>query len=233
MKIGLANKKFINNNIGENRNTICKVLETNKGLDMIFFGEAFLNGFDGLTWDIDKDVKIVEEAISISLDKIKEVCIETSIGVGFGYFEVNLGNIYCSYIVIDKEGNVITNYRRQSSGWKIPNVSNKYKEGTDGVSFNVDNHYFDILLCGDGWDNDILNRYGKNNILLWPLYVNFDIYSDIQSYIGRIKEKYNTVLIIGSLSDNPVSEGGSFVIKNSELVTSTTKNEESVLLVDL
>ncbi|MDD4388008.1 MAG: carbon-nitrogen hydrolase family protein, partial [Bacilli bacterium] len=59
MKLALASKKFINNNIKHNLQTIFASMESakKKNVDFVCFGEAFLQGFDALKWryEIDKD----------------------------------------------------------------------------------------------------------------------------------------------------------------------------------
>ena len=58
MKIGLAAYKFINNDIDFNISQIEKALQSSNNLDMLCFGEAFLQGFDAFNWNYDNDKKI-------------------------------------------------------------------------------------------------------------------------------------------------------------------------------
>jgi len=230
MKIGLANLKFKNFDIKENCEAICRGIETNKELDLILFGESFLHGFDGLTWDIKKDLKHLKSYTPAALKKIRETCKEYQVAVGFGYFEVENLDIYSSYMIINHQGKILVNYRRQSIGWRFQNVSDNYKEGSGIASFDILGHSFDILLCGDGWHDEILEKYGRSSLLLWPLYVNIDIHSDIENYINRVKDKCGNVLIINSISNSESSKGGSFFIKNSKVLKASIKNKEEIII---
>lgn len=229
MKIGLANLKFKNFDIKENCEVICRSILKNKELDLILFGESFLHGFDGLTWDVKKDLKHLKSYTPSALKIIRETCKKYQVTVGFGYFEVEISNIYSSYMIINHQGKIVVNYRRQSTGWRFQNVPSNFKEGNEIASFDLLGHSFDLLLCGDGWSTKILEEYGKNSLLLWPLYVDFDIHSDIESYINRVKDKYNDVLIINSISNSESSMGGSFFIKNSKVLKASIKNKEEVI----
>ena len=58
MRIGLAAYKFINNDIEFNINQIEKALQSANNIDMLCFGEAFLQGFDAFNWNYDNDKNI-------------------------------------------------------------------------------------------------------------------------------------------------------------------------------
>ncbi len=232
MKIGLANAKFVNFDIERNKNSIVDIIR-NSNLDIVFFGESFLNGFDGLTWDVNRDIGSLEIMTTNNIEEIRQVCVGSSTGVGFGYFEIDDNKIYSSYIVIDKFGNDLVNYRRQSDGWKIPSSPSNYKEGNKIESFVLEGITFDVLLCGDAWDDKIYDKYGRSEFLLWPIYVTFDIHSDINEYVERVIKKYSNAIIIGSLSDNPDSGGGSFLIMDSKLIMSSSKSERTIIRYEL
>ena len=232
MKIGISNQKFVNFNVEHNLNVICNTLHKNSDCDFILFGEAFLHGFDGLKWSLEDDLKIALKQDSMYIHQLQKTCLKSKTALGFGYFEQYLGNIYCSYMIVNKHGEIIYNYRRQSVGWKIPNMPAQYKEGTDLGSFKLEGVTFDILLCGDGYTDYVINKHHhKNHILLWPLYVNMNIYEHIAEYVEIASERFNTALIINSLSDEPKAIGGSFVVSNNEVLCQTVEDNESVLKV--
>ncbi|WP_243449027.1 nitrilase-related carbon-nitrogen hydrolase [Clostridium perfringens] len=120
MKIGLASKEFINKDIEKNTDTIIKSMIEAKenNAHMICFGEAFLQGFDSLSWNYEKDKEI---ALSLSSLPIKTLCDyakKIGICVSFGYIENYKGLLYCSYITINENGEIINNFKRVSPGWK-------------------------------------------------------------------------------------------------------------------
>ncbi len=66
MRIGLVSYAFKNKDIAFNIGEIEKVLsETTGRVDLLCFGEAFLQGFDALCWDYDID-KICKTSAFVS-----------------------------------------------------------------------------------------------------------------------------------------------------------------------
>lgn len=63
MKIALASAKFINNDIAYNLHQMERYARCAKdsGSDLICFGETFLQGFDSLCWNYEKDKEIAVE----------------------------------------------------------------------------------------------------------------------------------------------------------------------------
>ncbi len=92
--------------------------ERSKGkVDLLCFGEAFIQGFDSLCWnyEIDKDI-----ALSFSSDlisRLKKWSIQYGISLITGYIERDQEKLYSSCVVISN-GEVVHNYRRISKGWK-------------------------------------------------------------------------------------------------------------------
>lgn len=57
MKIALAAVGFKNNNLAYNKEKIIELIKIySKSADMILFGESFLQGFDCLVWNYEKDI---------------------------------------------------------------------------------------------------------------------------------------------------------------------------------
>ena len=89
MNVLLAALSFRNGDLIYNKNKIVSTIkEYNNKVDLILFGEAFLQGFDALTWNfkIDKNIAISKDSKVIK--EIKEVCKEFKVSVSFGYFEL-------------------------------------------------------------------------------------------------------------------------------------------------
>lgn len=64
MKIALAAVGFYERDIEHNRNKIIKCLKENSGkVDLILFGETFLQGFEALGWKYETDQHV---ALSVS-----------------------------------------------------------------------------------------------------------------------------------------------------------------------
>ncbi|MCK9537309.1 MAG: carbon-nitrogen hydrolase family protein [Bacilli bacterium] len=237
MKLALASKKFINNNIKHNLQTIFASMESakKKNVDFVCFGEAFLQGFDALKWryEIDKD-----RGLSLSSQYILEILIkskELSIGLMFGYIEREEENLYSSYLVIDS-GEIIHNYRRISKGWKNHFITDfHYKEGTDVIPFNLKGKKVLIAICGDLWDYPERFKLGQD-LLIWPVYLNYDI----DEWINREKKDYclhankicKNVVLINSFSDNPVALGGCYYFKNGSIAQLLEMGIEDLLIIE-
>lgn len=72
MKFALASMGFINENLHHNKNVIIEtMIKYAKDVDIVVFGEAFLQGFYGATFEVEHDSNL---AISQEDSIIKEIC---------------------------------------------------------------------------------------------------------------------------------------------------------------
>ena len=236
MKVGLAQYKFINNDIEFNLSQIEKAMKEYAGqVDMICFGETFLQGFDSLCWDYerDKDVAVTQDS-----EEMKKICgwsREYDMAILLGYMEKADDSIYSSCAFING-GEVEENYRRMSVGWKeFSRTDYHYKEDEELVSFSFKGQDFLIALCGDLWDVD-WERFKTDATILWPVYVNFDLDAwkeQEHEYAKQASKISSRVLMVNSLSDEPVSHGGTFDIKDGRIIGKLPYDREEVLIVDL
>lgn len=136
MKCALASMGFINEDIEYNKNVIIQsMIKYAKDVDIIVFGEAFLQGFYGATFEVEHDSKL---AISQDDPIIKETCTvakEYGVAVSFGFIEKAEDLFYSSQITIDSNGKVIDVYRRVSPGWKEETANEQYCEGKEFRAF--------------------------------------------------------------------------------------------------
>ena len=238
MIIGLAQYKFINRNIEFNLSQIKKAMEKySTKADLLCFGESFLQGFDALSGNYDDDKDI---AVSINSQIIDTICNwskELNISVMFGYFEKDNDIIYSSCVVIS-EGKIIHNYRRISIGWRYPSWDNNhYKEGNSISTFKLNNHEFEIALCGDLRDTD-WKKFKTDAVVLWPVYINFDLDSWVaeeKEYAIQASKVAKKVLMINSISEspNPISHGGTFYFKEGDIISKLPYDDETVLLIEI
>ena len=117
MKIGLASYRFKNRNITFNLSQIEKALqESQRKVDLLCFGETFLQGFDSLCWEFqtDKDMAITQD--SIVMQRICNLTVKYRTDLLFGYVEREGDSIYSSRAVI-AQGKPIHHYRRISKNW--------------------------------------------------------------------------------------------------------------------
>lgn len=244
MNILLAAVGFINNNILYNKNKIIDILKKycNK-TDLIVFGEAFLQGFDSLTWDYEKDTSIALLQNSEVISEIRDNARKYNTAISFGYIEKENEEIYSSQITIDNKGNIINNYRRISTGWKEQGVSNNYKEGTSFQKFILNDLTFSVGLCGDLWYDENVKKIRdlKTDIVLWPVYVDFNY----KEWNEAIKYEYATqaknigtnVLLVNSycldVEEENIARGGAIMFKDGEIVKEEKAGYEKVLLITI
>lgn len=240
MKILLAGLGFINGDINYNKNKIINTIKKYSNVDMIVFGEAFLQGFNALCFKYETDINV---AISISDDIIKElqdVSKEYQVGVSFGYFEKDGNNIYSSQLTIDKNGFIINNYRRVSVGWKELDASDNYKEGTSFPNFKFLDKNLTVALCGDLWYDENLKilKNINSDIVLWPVYTDFNSdewNSTIKyEYSSQVKELHKDVLLVNSFrldGANDEAKGGCSHFKDGLIINEAPSGKEDVLLV--
>ena len=120
--------------------------------DIVIFGEAFLQGFYGATFDMEHDTQI---AISQDDPIIKEICSAAKqclTAVSFGFIEKEGSCFYSSQITIDANGSVIDLYRRVSPGWKESFASTQYREGNGFHAFQFMDQKVVVGLCGGHGD---------------------------------------------------------------------------------
>lgn len=241
MKIVLSSLGFINNDITYNKNVILNAIKENN-CDLIVFGEMFLQGFMSLTFNYEVDKNIAINIENPLIDEIKNQCKKYSVAVSFGYAERDNENIYSSQLTIDKHGNIINNYHRQTKGWKEKYADKHYLEGDDITVFMLDDKKFTIGLCGDLWDDSLVDKYNKLNIdiLLWPLYVDYNV----DEWNKTLKYEYakqasriaQNVIIVNPYSLDNINEtakGGSIYVKNGKIINEIDAGIEGNLIINI
>ena len=163
MKIGLSVIKTVDFEIENNVKRICEsCIKVKNQCDFIFFGETVVNGFNGLSWDFEKDYsEIALTKDNHQICKIINCAVQNEMNIGFGYYEKGSGNIFDSYMVISSEGEIISNYRRISTGWKIAGADSRYECGKDICNIRLNDVEAVVALCGDLWDNHTVDLFQK------------------------------------------------------------------------
>lgn len=174
MKIALAAARFIDGDVAFNLSQMKKyMLEAkSQGAELVCFGESFLQGFNGLCWDIEKDKKIAIAPDSEAMTAIKSWTVEIGVDVLFGYIEREGETLYSACGLVSG-GEILHNYRRISEGWKERALTDgHYREGNSTETFSYQGRTCGVTLCGDLWVYPERFR-GKADILFWPIFVNF------------------------------------------------------------
>lgn len=244
MKCALASIGFINEDIQYNKKAIIDTLTFySEKADIVIFGEAFLQGFYGATFNVEHDTKI---AISKDDPIIKEICSaaqQSGIAVSFGFIEKADHCFYSSQITIDKSGNIIDLYRRVSPGWKEAFASDRYREGKGFHTFSFMGKDVAIGLCGDLWFDEHVNEIKRlrPDVVFWPVYTdfNFNEWNNAikYEYVAQANKFCETVLYINSFckdqEGNEFAKGGSALFQNGCICMEVPSGKEDVLLVEI
>lgn len=235
MKIGLASYKFINQDLSFNLSQIEKAMQAAQGsVDLLCFGETFLQGFDALNWDYGHDRDFAVASDSSLMRDLCDLTLRYGVDLLFGYFERDEDCIYSSCAVLEK-GRLVHNYRRISKGWKEYTITDEhYREGTDTGAFRYHGQSIMLALCGDLWESP--ERFQTDGLLIWPVYVNFERNEwpgyEIK-YAKQAQLAAHETLMINSLSDNPKSYGGAFHFVDGTLRKKTAYDREEILIVEV
>lgn len=232
MKIGLASYECRMNDIGFNLGQIERALEKSEGADLVCFGEAFLQGFSAVTSDYAKDIELAAEQDSPPMAKIGEMSLKYRKAVMVGYIEKDGRDIYSSYALIEN-GCVIHNYRRISKNWKDYDITNEhYKEGKDTSPFMFHGVEMSVALCGDLWIYP--TAFHSRGILIWPVYVNFDLdENESCEYAKQAAKACGKTLLVNPLSEEPLSCGGAFLFVSGKIEKRLELDTEGVLIAEV
>ena len=236
IKIALAPIEFINNNIEYNLKQIEKSMIKAKSekANLICFGESFVQGFDSLSWEFEKDKYIALSQSSEVMNKIKQFTCEIGIDLLIGYLELVEEVIYSSYALISN-GKIIHNHRRISKGWKEISIADEhYQEGTNVQIIKYKSINLVVALCGELWDykeNFILNE----DLLIWGIYCNYSLEEwkkEKVEYTMFASTICNNVAIINSISHDIDSYGGAWYIENGQIKNSIDFNINDLLFIE-
>ena len=242
MKIGLATAVFINNDLIKNTKTIKEYLQRaqRENVDLLLFGESFLQGFEALAWNPETDLLIAVTKDDQLIQELKDYACELGVGLGFGYLEEYQNKIYCSYLIFDNNGRELVNYRRISTGWRYPNVDpDTYKEGEELGVFAYQGRNFTIGLCGDFWDDQLIAKIPvETEIVLWPNFRTFDqdawVAEEFAEYVQQAKKFAPNVCFVNSICHDEISvaHGGAFAVVNGELRYHQQIDEAGILICE-
>jgi len=235
MRIALASYICKNKDLAFNLGQIKKALDQVRGkVDLLCFGEAFLQGFDCLCWDFEQDKALALEQGSAALDQLRRWSLESGVALLCGYIEREGESLYSSCIVLD-QGETVHNYRRISRGWKDYRQSDEhYKEGRDTEPCRLRGRDFQLALCGDLWD--FPERFKTEGLLLWPVYVNFSpeqwAQTELQAYAAQAAQVARQALLVNSIDDSP-SHGGACWFCQGKVQEQLPFDQEGILVVEL
>ena len=236
MRIGLVSYRCENRNLSFNMSQIEQAMKRSEGkADLLCFGEAFLQGFDSLCWDYETDKLTALELSSETIAQLREWTVQYGVSLMTGYIEKDREKLYSSCVVIS-DGEIVHNYRRISKGWKEYSITDgHYCEGIDTEPFRLKGKDIGLALCGDLWD--FPERFRTDNLLIWPVYVNYtpDEWNSgaLDEYAAQAALAAKDVLMINPLDNEPVNHGGSFHFHDGRIAARLPFDEEGILIVQI
>ena len=242
MRIALASQSFKNNDVQHNLQVILHSVEAlAESADVILFGETFLQGFDSLCWEYEKDKTVALSQEDEVIGCIRAAAKQWGVAVCFGYVERAGEALYSSQLFIGADGGIKENFRRVSPGWKEPVADDHYKEGAHFETFTYGGKSFAIALCGDLWDVTAPRFHQGQEITFWPVYIDFsreEWYgeeNERQQYAEKAAEFGGDVLLINSVSEegHGCALGGCYHFAGGQIAAELPLGSEGLLLVDL
>lgn len=232
MKFALAAYESRDNDVAYNIRQIEKACIRSGDAEVICFGEAFLQGFCAVTSCYEEDINIAISPNGATMGRVKQLTTQYGKALMLGYIEKDGCDIYSSYAVIDN-GEIVHNYRRITKNWKEYTKTNQYyKEGSNSGPFLFRGMELNIALCGDMWISP--ERFRTNGILIWPVYVNFALDdSEAGEYAKQSAIASDNVLLVNSLSANPLSRGGAFHFVKGMVDAKIPLDYEDILQIEI
>ena len=236
MRIGLASFTCKNRDIAFNMSQVERALREVQGkVDLLCFGEAYLQGFDSLCWDysIDKDMAL--ELNSETIAQLREWSKAYGVALLTGYIEREDDCLYSSCAVME-DGRILYNYRRITKGWKeYWKTDGHYREGGKPGRFTFHGREIGLALCGDLWDCP--EKFQSGRLLIWPVYVNFTVdewnRQEMDAYARQASLAAEHVLMINPIDHEPENHGGSFYFRNGNIIDRHPFDQEGILIVDM
>ena len=244
MKCALASMGFINEDVQYNKNVVIDTMKKcSNDVDIVIFGEAFLQGFYGATFEIKHDEKLALIQNDLIIKEICSVAKEYKIAVSFGFIEKVDNCFYSSQITIDSNGNVIDVYRRVSPGWKEEFANEQYREGNNFHTFSYMDRKIVVGLCGDFWFDENIKEVKQlfPDIVFWPVYTDFNY----NEWNTSIKYEYaeqagkigGSVLYVNSVckdkAGDEIARGGSVLFIDGEIRKEIPSGKEDILFVEV
>ncbi len=212
MRIGLCPQLSLEGNTEENLSRIetCAKEAQRQGLSLIVFGEAYLQGFDSLHFDPQKDQDIAVTIHSPLIDQVKALAQAHEVAIGFGFHERTddeQPRFYAAYMVVGSQGETLCHYRRMSSGWRYPDSPACYREGTAPCTFTLNGLTLGVMMCGDFWEDLLMPTWqqldSQVDAWLWPVHCDYPLADWLSGtrdeYRAHTKHLEKPVLFVNNL----------------------------------
>ena len=244
MKCALAAMGFINGDLQHNHKQIVDtMIAYSTKADIVIFGEAFLQGFDGVTFHAEQDAQIAISQDDSIMTDICSIARQHKIAVSFGFIEKTESCFYSSQATIDQNGAVIDVYRRVSPGWKESFANEQYRQGDGFHAFGFMGKSIVIGLCGDLWYDENVRqvKHLHPDVVFWPVYTDFnaDVWNATEKceYAAQAGKVCDEVLYVNSVCKDQqgpeIARGGAAHFEKGRIRQEIPSGKEAVLLVEI
>lgn len=244
MKVAVVSHR-IAENVEENITTMTEYIQkaVQQKADLVLFSETATTGL--CNNDIsDHDLPLGSEIPGDVTQYFSNLARLGNIHIAFGLFEKSRNQLYDTAILLNRRGEIALKYRRISKGWHWPNSDPAvYREGTEVTVANLDIGKVCFLLCGDLFDESLVQQVAslKPDLLLFPMARTIDDSPDPQdfwdkeelpAYQEQVGKTGSVTLMTGYLDKEYV--GGATVFKvNGEILAKLPIKEEGILFADI
>ncbi|MDR0846436.1 MAG: carbon-nitrogen hydrolase family protein [Lactobacillales bacterium] len=239
MKIGLVVAGMVDNDVNQQLCELEKCL-TNSDVDLLCFGESFLQGFDGLTWDYKTDLKRALTLDSAEILAVRELAVKYKTALSFGFIMREDNDLYSVNLVVDARGDVVDLFKRVSTGWKEKIADEHYKEGDKFHTFEFAGKTIATAICGDLWTLGRVEEMAslKPDIVLWPLYIDYSVKvwndSELYEYANEVARVEAPVLMINSFNtEYEGAQGGAYQFRYGRVLDALDPGESGILVVEI
>ncbi len=243
IKIQLSAAMCVYGDVEANLATIEREAEFAKetSADLVLFGEAFLQGFESMTFNYHHDADVTLGMGSVPVAHLRKMAQDYGVGLGVGFYENDHGAFYSSYLIIGKTGEILHRYRRVSEGWKLPGANADYREGSDFLPFEFEKVRMGVLICGDLWEDHLLEAVvgldAEVDCILWPVHTDYSV----DDWEGGIRREYiERASILGAhvffinnyVQHEDLAKGGAYVWHQGRELAAVSPGSPGRLLFD-
>ncbi|HBF15688.1 MAG TPA: carbon-nitrogen hydrolase family protein [Clostridiales bacterium] len=245
MKCALAALGFVDEDIAYNKAVLAKTLEQCAGkVDVVLFGEAFLQGFYGVNFTVAHDREIAIPRDDALIHELCGMAKKYAVAVSFGFLERDGDIFFSSQMTIDRTGRMIDLYRRVSPGWKEPYAGKEYREGRGFHTFDFCHRKVAVGLCGDLWyeENIAALNARKPDVVWWPVYTDYTPmewnrtkkheYAEQSSKINAPVLYVNSVCL-EKLDESNIAKGGAVLFDKGIIKAELPAGSEGILIVEV
>ena len=230
-----------------------------QGADLALFGEAYLQGFGGMSFDYKTDIPNAYAQNNEEIAQVRNLAKHLGIALGFGFFENHQGGVYSAYLILDKDGETVDLFRRVSVGWKEEKgfLNPDYREGLGFHSFKFQGKRFATMICGDFWENHLISQIieldDEVDAFFWPVHCDYDPQfweaGEREEYRERGEILAKPVLFINNYRDPETEEkapeskeaaempsyaqGGAYVWQQGKTLAALEMKRKGILLFEL